>query len=56
MIDRKIITKYDPPPIPIRGCDWSAVREDYDLGDCIGHGPTAEAAIEDLLMEEGMDQ
>lgn len=21
---------YDPPPIPIRSCDWQFVHEDYD--------------------------
>lgn len=52
MTDRKIITKYDPPPVSFRECDWSATREGYDLGDAIGHGPTAEAAIADLLQEE----
>lgn len=50
--DRKIITKYDPPPVSFLECDWQAVREGYDLGDAIGHGPTAEAAIADLLQEE----
>lgn len=48
---RKIITKYDPPPIPFRECDWSAVFEDYDLGSPIGHGPTEQDAIEDLMQE-----
>ncbi len=54
--ERKVVTKYDPPPIPIRDCDWSAAREDYDLGDCIGHGPTPDAAIADLIMEEGLNK
>lgn len=48
---RKIITKYDPPPIPIRDADWSAVFEDYDLGSPIGHGATEADAIADLKME-----
>lgn len=55
MSDREIVTKYDPPPIPFRDCDWQATREGWDLGDAIGHGPTPEAAIEDLLQEEGLD-
>jgi len=46
-----IITKYDPPPIPWREADWSAVFDDYDLGGPIGHGPTEQDAIDDLLME-----
>lgn len=53
---RKIVTKYDPPPIPFRDCDWSAVYDDYDLGSPIGHGATEADAIEDLKMEAGMDE
>jgi hypothetical protein len=49
---REIITKYDPPPIPGRDCDWQAARDGYDLGDPIVHGPTPAAAIADLLREE----
>lgn len=52
---RKIITKYDPPPIPFRDCDWSAVFEDYDLGSPIGHGPTEADAIEDLKQEAALN-
>ncbi len=52
MTDRKIITKYDPPPIGWRGADWSAVFDDYDLGSPIGHGATEIEAIEDLRQEE----
>lgn len=50
---RKIVTKYDPPPIPFRDCDWSAVYDDYDLGSPIGHGATEQEAIDDLNMEAG---
>jgi hypothetical protein len=53
-MSRKIVTKYDPPPIPFRDADWSAVF-DYDLGSPIGHGPTEQDAIDDLLMEAGED-
>lgn len=53
---RKIVTKYDPPAIPIRDCDWSAVFDDYDLGDPIGHGATEQEAIDDLKMEAGMEE
>lgn len=56
MTDRKIITKYDPPPIPARFCDWSAVRDGWDLGDHIGYGETQEAAIADLMVWEEMDR
>lgn len=51
MTDRKIITKYDPPPIPWRGADWSATFGDYDLGDLIGMGATEAEAIADLMRE-----
>jgi hypothetical protein len=49
----KIITKYDPPPIPQRQFDWSAVDENYEPGMPIGYGLTRAAAIIDLkeLME-----
>ncbi len=56
MTERKIITRYDPPPIPWRGADYSATYEDYDLGDPIGHGSTPEEAIADLWMEIEMDE
>lgn len=48
---RKIVTKFDPPPIPVRECDWSATFDDYDLGSPIGHGATEQNAIDDLLIE-----
>jgi hypothetical protein len=46
-----IKTNYDPPPIPIRSSDWTAIDEDsYDgPGSSIGHGPTEEEAIADLI-------
>lgn len=53
MSSRKIVTKYDPPPIPVRFADWSATFEDYDLGSPIGHGASEQEAIDDLLMEAG---
>ncbi len=55
MTDRKIITRYDPPPIPFRGCDWIAHFEGYDLGDPIGHGHDEQSAIDDLMMEAELD-
>lgn len=55
MTDRKIITKCDPPPIPYRGADWTAVFDGYDLGDPIGTGATEAAAIADLLVEAELD-
>lgn len=44
----KIVTKYDPPPIPVRQMDWTAVSSDYDAGDPIGYGATEAEAIADL--------
>lgn len=51
---RKIVTKYDPPPIPWRGADWTATYAEYDLGDPIGQGETEAEAIDDLRIEEEM--
>jgi hypothetical protein len=44
----RIITTYDPPPIPIRNHDWTAVLDSYDAGDPIGHGRTRDEAVADL--------
>lgn len=50
---RKIVTAHWLKPIPVNGFDWSAVTEDYDGApdaSCpVGHGPTEEAAVADLL-------
>jgi hypothetical protein len=56
MPPRKIITKYDPPPVPFRDADWSAVFDDYDLGSPIGHGETEQQAIDDLMIEAELDE
>jgi len=48
MTPRKIKTTYDPPPIPVRNCDWSATWEDYDLGVPIGYGATEKEALIDF--------
>lgn len=50
---RKILTKYEPPPIPLRQFDWSATFEDYDLASPIGHGRTEQDAIDDLVLQIG---
>lgn len=46
----KIVTHFDPKPVPIRCWDWSAVDDDtYDGEGCsIGYGATEQAAIDDL--------
>ena len=51
-MDNKIITRHEYPPIPIRDYDWSAIRQDYEPGDPIGHGKTEQDAIKDLLEAE----
>jgi len=51
--NRAIVTTHETPPIPTKAFDWSASREDWDLGDFVGHGPTEESAIADLLDLEG---
>jgi len=52
----RIVTRYDPPPIPDRNFDWSAIDEDtYDGAEDsanrgqIGYGSTDARAIVDLL-------
>lgn len=55
----KVHTAHVYPPIPIRGFDWSAVTDDYDVdfdSECgyftshpHGHGATELEAIADLL-------
>lgn len=44
----KIITTYVYPPIPIRSMDWQAHYEDREEFGPYGHGPTEQAAIQDL--------
>lgn len=40
------------PPIPDRGYDWSAVRDDYEPGHAMGTGESELEAILDLLEQE----
>jgi len=48
----KIITSFDPKPIPDRKFDWCAYDSDsYDLGSPTGYGSTEQEAIEDLKEE-----
>ncbi len=39
---------YNPPPTPFRGCDWTAISDNYEGGDPVGYGATRYEAIEDL--------
>ena len=44
-----IRTQFDPPPIPPRCFDWSAVTDNYEPGEPIGYGYTETEAVNDLL-------
>ncbi len=52
MTERKIITAYDPPPIPWRGWDYTAQREGDTGEDLCGYGATEREAISDLRDRE----
>jgi hypothetical protein len=45
----KVITKFDPPPIPTSHFDWSAEQSPYKPGGPVGYGRNRLEAIEDLL-------
>ena len=49
----RIVTDYDPKPIPQRWFDWSAIDDATYCGPgCpIGHGATEDEAIEDLMAQ-----
>jgi hypothetical protein len=49
----RIITRYEPKPIPISKFDWTAVLDDYDLGSPAGWGATEAEAINDLINQLG---
>jgi hypothetical protein len=55
----RIVTHYDPSPIPDRSMDWSAV-DDHSYGgapgDKIGYGATEQAAIDDLREQYAEDE
>lgn len=45
----KVVTQYAPPPIPLRGFDWTAIDDDtYDGSGPVGYGATEQEAIADL--------
>lgn len=50
------IIDYDPPPIPLRNCDYQFRHKDYDEGDS-RHG-SARSLLEsiDLIVELGEDE
>jgi hypothetical protein len=49
----RILTYYDPPPIPLRQFDWCAVDDStYDGPGCpVGYGATEQEAIDDLMLQ-----
>lgn len=62
----KLKTHYDPPPIPMRGFDWSATTDNYDASyegpedgwvanEPVGYGATEKLAVDHLLeqLEDG---
>ena len=46
-----IRVEYNPPPIPCRDADWSAVTDDYEPGGPIGYGRTKVDAVADLIQQ-----
>ncbi len=51
-VNMKIRVRYNPPPIPMRQFDWTAIDDNYEPGMPIGYGPTKAAAILDLREQE----
>ena len=47
--ESEFITRYDPPPIPIRFFDWTATTDNYEPGMPIGYGVSEEDAVNHLL-------
>ncbi|WP_300396347.1 hypothetical protein [Henriciella sp.] len=46
----KIVTHYDPPPVPWRSFDWCAYDDrTHDMDTPCGYGATEAEAIEDLM-------
>lgn len=54
MTPRKIVTSYDPPPIPWRHFDWQAYRDGDEGEECAprGFGVSEQDAIDDLFEQE----
>ena len=49
--DPKIVTKFDPPPVPVRWWDWEATLDNYDPenNDPRGFGCTEAEAVANLI-------
>ena len=60
MLYRDFIIEHNPPPIPIRSCDWAFMHKDFDgapdSGDVrCGTGPSEESCksqIDEIIEEE----
>jgi hypothetical protein len=48
MSNRKIVTEFINPPIPVRIFDWHAWEDGEEESGPIGYGSTEQAAIDDL--------
>jgi hypothetical protein len=51
-MSRKIITKFEHPPIPLRHLDWVAIYEGDEEDGLRGWGSTEQEAIENLKNQE----
>ena len=49
-----IEVEYIAPPIPLRDFDYRANFAGYEPGDCLGYGPTPDAAVRDLIDAHAM--
>jgi hypothetical protein len=47
-MNRKIVTRFEHPPIPTRSFDWCAYYEGEEEAGDYGWGPTEADAIEDF--------
>lgn len=44
----RVVTIYDPPPIPDRRFDWKVIWDGYEGGDPMAFGSTEQEAIENF--------
>lgn len=55
-MQKKIVTSYVNPPIPIRSYDWCAFRDGEEENGGYGYGKTEQEAIDDLLENEHLNE
>jgi hypothetical protein len=48
----KIITQHMSIPVPDTNCNWVAVFDNWEFGDCMGYGKTEDEAIVDLMEKQ----